>query len=142
MTESNSNALLSNGFYNKLKFTVTILLPAVGTLYGAIALIWNLQYSGQVIGTTSALALFLGTLIGISSSSYNSSSGSHGANAFDGTMIVKESPPGQKTFSLSLNKDPMELESQDQIVFNVKHTDDDEDSLSVQEIANRVQKED
>ena len=61
---------MSNQMYDILKFLCTILLPALGTLYFALAKIWNLPYAEQVVGTLAALATFIGVLIGISSYNY------------------------------------------------------------------------
>ena len=57
--------------YDVLKYLALIGFNAVGVLYKAVAEIWNLPYGNQVALTCSALALFVGTLIGISSYSYN-----------------------------------------------------------------------
>ena len=62
---------LSNKTYDILKWVSQILLPAVGTLYFAIANIWGLPYSAQVVGTVTSVDAFLGVLLGISSSQYN-----------------------------------------------------------------------
>ena len=62
---------LSNGVYDALKFLCTILLPACGTLYFALSQIWSLPYAEEIVGTLSAIAVFIGTLIGISSAQYN-----------------------------------------------------------------------
>ena len=64
---------LSNKTYDILKWVSQILLPAVGTLYFAIANIWGLPYSAQVVGTVTSVDTFLGVLLGISSSQYNAS---------------------------------------------------------------------
>lgn len=62
---------LSNSLYDKLKWVVQYLLPGLGTLYFALAAIWDLPNTEQVVGTLSALAVFLGTLLGLSSMNYN-----------------------------------------------------------------------
>ena len=62
---------LSNETYDFLKFLVTKALPALGTLYFALTKIWGLPYGIEVVGTISAISLFLGTLIGVSTASYN-----------------------------------------------------------------------
>ena len=62
--------ILSDNMYNVLKWVVQIVLPAIGTLYFTLAQIWHLPAGEQVVGTCSALALFLGALIGISSTQY------------------------------------------------------------------------
>lgn len=61
---------LSNKTYDVLKTITTIVLPALGTLYFALAAIWNFPYSEQVTGTVTAVVTFLGTLLGISNANY------------------------------------------------------------------------
>ncbi|MBP5442278.1 MAG: phage holin [Treponema sp.] len=62
---------LSNQVYDCLKFIAQILLPAIGTLYFALARIWELPLAEQVVGTITAIDAFLGALLGISSYQYN-----------------------------------------------------------------------
>lgn len=57
--------------YDVLKYLALIGFNAVGVLYKTIAEIWDLSYGNEVALTCSALALFVGTLIGISSYNYN-----------------------------------------------------------------------
>lgn len=64
---------MSNKVYDILKYTAQIVLPAVGTLYFALASIWGLPYSEEVVGTITAVDAFLGTLLMISSVNYNKS---------------------------------------------------------------------
>ena len=61
---------MSNKVYDILKYVAQILLPAIGTLYFALAAIWNLPYSEEIVGTITAIDTFLGILLGISSSNY------------------------------------------------------------------------
>ena len=62
---------LSNSVYDVLKFLCTILLPALGTLYFALSKIWGLPLAEEIVGTLSAIAVFIGAVIGISSVQYN-----------------------------------------------------------------------
>lgn len=62
---------MSNKTYDILKFVAQILLPALGTLYFALASIWGLPKGEEVVGTIVALDTFLGALLGISTSNYN-----------------------------------------------------------------------
>jgi hypothetical protein len=61
---------LSNKSYDCLKWIAQILLPAVGTLYFALAGIWGFPYAEQIVGTITAIDTFLGCLLGISSMRY------------------------------------------------------------------------
>lgn len=62
--------MMSNRCYDALKWIAQIMLPAVGTLYFALAKIWGLPYATEIVGTISAVDAFLGALLGISSSQY------------------------------------------------------------------------
>lgn len=62
---------LNNSTYDILKFIAQIVLPAVGTLYFALAKIWGLPYGTEIVGTVTAVDTFLGALLGISTSQYN-----------------------------------------------------------------------
>ena len=61
---------MSNKCYDVLKWIAQILLPALGTLYAALAGIWGFPFAEQIVGTISAVDLFLGALLGISSKKY------------------------------------------------------------------------
>ena len=63
---------MSNKVYDNLKWIALILLPAVGTLYFALANIWALPFPQEVVGTITAIDAFLGAVLGISSAQYNS----------------------------------------------------------------------
>ncbi len=62
---------MSNKVYDVLKFIAQIVLPAVATLYFALASIWGLPYGEQIVGTITAIDAFLGALLGISTATYN-----------------------------------------------------------------------
>lgn len=65
---------LSNKLYDTLKWIAQILLPAAGTLYFALAGIWNWPYPDAVVGTITAVDTFLGVLLGLSTASYSKAS--------------------------------------------------------------------
>lgn len=62
---------MSNKIYDILKWIAQILLPALGTLYFALAGIWNFPYAEAVVGTITAVDTFLGVILGISTINYN-----------------------------------------------------------------------
>ena len=64
---------MSNALYDKLKWVAQYLLPAIGTLYFALASIWGFPYAEQVVGTVSAVDAFLGVILGISTLRYKES---------------------------------------------------------------------
>ena len=62
---------MSNKTYDILKYIAQIALPAIGTLYFALARIWALPYAEEIVGTISAVDVFLGAILGISTANYN-----------------------------------------------------------------------
>lgn len=61
---------LSNKVYDVMKWIAMYLLPALGTLYFALASIWGLPYGEQIVGTITAVDTFLGVILGISTMQY------------------------------------------------------------------------
>ena len=62
---------MNNKVYDVLKWIAMYLLPALGTLYFALAGIWGLPYGEQIVGTITAIDTFLGVILGISTAQYN-----------------------------------------------------------------------
>lgn len=62
---------LPDKVYNVLKWFTMIVLPAVGTLYFAMAGIWGFPYGEQIVGTITALVTFFGVVLGVSTAQYN-----------------------------------------------------------------------
>lgn len=62
---------MSNKTYDILKWVAQVCLPALGTLYFALAGIWGFPYGEQIVGTITAIDAFLGAVLAISSRSYN-----------------------------------------------------------------------
>ena len=61
---------MSDKVYDVLKYIAQIVLPAIGTLYFALASIWGFPYAEQIVGTITAVDAFLGVLLKISSDQY------------------------------------------------------------------------
>lgn len=110
------SVMLSNGMYDRLKFVVMILLPGVGTLYFALSEIWGFPNAEQVVGTITALAVFLGLFLRGSSKTYEKT----GAK-YDGFIDIDEDViNNKKTFNLVLDTmDPYEIEKKKDVVFKV-----------------------
>lgn len=62
---------MSNKMYDALKYIAQIVLPAIATLYFALAGIWGFPYGEEIVGTITAVDTFLGVLLKISTDSYN-----------------------------------------------------------------------
>ena len=61
---------MCNKTYDILKWIALVVLPAIGTLYFALAGIWGFPYGEQIVGTITAIETFLGAVLQISNSSY------------------------------------------------------------------------
>lgn len=61
---------ISDKTYDTLKWVALLLLPALGTLYFALAGIWGLPYGEQIVGTITAVDTFLGAILKISTNTY------------------------------------------------------------------------
>ena len=62
---------MNNKVYDVLKWIAQYFLPALGTLYFALADVWGLPYVEQVVGTIVAVDTFIGVVLGISTAQYN-----------------------------------------------------------------------
>lgn len=65
--------IMSNKVYDILKWVTQLLLPALGTLYFALAGIWGFPYGEEIVGTLVAVDTFLGVILGISTAKYKAS---------------------------------------------------------------------
>lgn len=63
--------LLNNKVYDVLKWLALIALPALAVLYSALSGVWGWPYASEVSTTINAVIVFIGTLIGISTATYN-----------------------------------------------------------------------
>ena len=61
---------MSDKVYDVLKWIALIFIPAIGTLYFALAGIWGFPYAEAIVGTLTAVDTFLGAILGISTSMY------------------------------------------------------------------------
>lgn len=105
--------MLNNKTYDRLRYIAQIVLPGLGTLYFALATIWNLPYGEQIVGTITAVDAFLGCLLGISTSKYNKVGG-------DGTMVIDTSDPDKDVYRMELNEDAGVLSEKDKVTFRVE----------------------
>ena len=61
---------MSDKVYDVLKWIAQLFLPALATLYFALAGIWGFPYGEQIVGTITAIDTFLGVILGISTAQY------------------------------------------------------------------------
>lgn len=106
---------ISNKTYDSLKFLAQILLPALGTLYFALAGIWGLPAADEVVGTVLAVDTFLGVILGISTNSYNNSD-----EKYSGVIAVgDELQDGMQNFHMQLPLDAKDVINKKEIVLKV-----------------------
>lgn len=63
--------MLEDKIYDILKWVALVVLPAIATLYTALAGVWGLPYAQEIPATITAVDLFLGALLGVSTAQYN-----------------------------------------------------------------------
>lgn len=101
---------LSNKTYDVIKWIAQYFIPAVGTLYAALSKIWGFPYGSEVVGTLSAIDIFLGAILGISSASYPG----------EGTLEIHEDAEADKdVYTLMLNVPVESLADKDSVTFKV-----------------------
>lgn len=116
--------IMGDKAYNTARWAVQIVLPAIGAFYFSMAQIWGVFPAAEkVVGTCSVLAVFIGTLIGISSKNYKQA-----GLGYDGKVITTHTPEGGIVYSLELDEDPAILETKESIAFKVEHDDTGEHS--------------
>jgi Putative phage holin Dp-1 len=79
--------------YDALKSLALVILPAVGTLYFAVAGLWGLPAADKVVGTITAVDAFLGLILKASSSAYQQPT--------DGKIVIDRSDPAKDTYRLT-----------------------------------------
>lgn len=104
---------LGNKTYNTVKFLAQIVLPALATLYFAVATIWDLPKAPEVVATITAVDTFLGVVLGISSANYNKSDAK-----FDGALRLEATE--DETTNLRLQSlDEQAVLTKDSVTFKV-----------------------
>jgi hypothetical protein len=61
---------LSNETYDVLKKVALIFLPALATLWLTVGKIWGLPYTTEIGATVTAVSVFLGACLEVSSKNY------------------------------------------------------------------------
>ena len=63
--------IMSDRTYDILKWIAQIVLPGIATLYFTLSQIWGLPFGEKVVGTITAVDVFLGLLLGLSSKAFH-----------------------------------------------------------------------
>jgi hypothetical protein len=107
--------MLSNKLYDSLKWAAQIGLPALGTLYASLAVIWGFPFADEVVGTIVAIDFFLGVILGLSNRAYHRS----GAK-YDGELLVDTRDPSKDIYSLNLDEPLDKLSQSESITLKVE----------------------
>ncbi len=104
--------VLNSNVYDSLKWLVQIVLPAIGTCYAALAVLWGFPYAEQVVGSISAICVLLGACLRISNSNYDG----------DGVLTVDRDldESDENKYNLTLTKDLATLADKKSFVVTVK----------------------
>lgn len=106
--------------YDTLMLVAQILLPVIGTLYAALAGIFELSNTGLVVGSVVAVDALLGVILRMSSRVYTKSE-----ESFDGSMDVQQ--VGDKTvFRMAFTSDDQldTLADKQEVRFKVNKLDE------------------
>lgn len=82
--------MLSNRLYDILKYVALIALPAIQVFWLTIGKIWDLQYTVEIGATIGAVALLLGTLLGVSTSNYRATNLQDNVDLSDESIIDED----------------------------------------------------
>jgi len=88
--------LLSDRSYTTLKHSAAIALPALSALYFALSQIWHLPHTEQVMASIAALNTAVGTLVGVSTLTYNKTR-STSALSFEPRRLTRRSTRSSST---------------------------------------------
>lgn len=105
---------LPNKLYDILKWIAQLVLPAIGTLYFALANIWGFPYGEEIVGTITAIDAFLGVILGINTAVYKASS-----DYGDGTMWVTNAG-GKDNYSFEMSAPIEDIEKKSELTLRVK----------------------
>lgn len=81
-TNPPSGFVLSGVLYEKVKWLVLIVMPALMTLYFTIDQILGLAHTDEVMGISSAVMTFLGVVLGISTNTFRNSPNRYAGETF------------------------------------------------------------
>lgn len=111
---------MSNKTYDILKFWALMVLPGLATLYSTLAGIWGLPRGMEVVGTITAIDVFLGLLLGLSTSKYNSGA----AGSADGAFLLNTSNPDKDILTLRVDRDLEDLMNKKVVTLKVQNTNE------------------
>lgn len=61
---------MTNKTYDILKYVALLIMPSLATFVNAVGIVWGIPHTNEVTATITALGVFLGAALGISSKNY------------------------------------------------------------------------
>ena len=104
---------MNNKLYDVLNSLVKIILPAAGSAYFALSGIWGFPLAGEVVGTISAVCLFLGIVIQIARNGW----------VADAELLLDVSQEDTTSFGFSNGLKVEEMKDGEVLTLTVKHVD-------------------
>lgn len=98
---------MNNQTYDILKRVALIVIPALATFVNAVGIVWGVPYTTEATATITALGVFLGASLGVSSSNYKPET--------HGNLVVTKHDDVYADFAA----DPANLKDGDTIVLKV-----------------------
>lgn len=106
---------MKNSTYDKFKTSATVIVPAIATLYYALAVIWGLPKADEVVASLAAVNTFQGVVLTVLSKKYV-------AEGMDGDIVITgTNDPSLPAFSMALNGDPLDLVDSKTVNLRVVH---------------------
>lgn len=109
---------MSDKQYDILKKIAQLWLPAAGSLYFGLAVIWGFPFGEQVVGSLALVTTFIGVILGKSTTKYLASD-----RPYDGDILTSTSEDGTVTYTLELGLDPYSIPDRDKLTFRVSDKD-------------------
>lgn len=106
-------AVLSDKQYDALKWVALVGLPALGALYFALAIIWDLPKANEIVGTITAIDTCLGLLLGVAKKNYDKSD-----TKYDGVLNYLETD-SRLLLPMDLHTEPEDLPKKESITLKV-----------------------
>lgn len=107
-------AFLSNKQYDAAKWVALVGLPALGALYYALSLLWDLPKEHEIVGTIMAVDTFLGLLLGVAKKNYDNTD----YPKYDGALQFLETD-SRLLLPLQLHTEPEDLPKKDSVTLKV-----------------------
>jgi hypothetical protein len=106
--------LLPNKLYDYLKWACLVLLPSIGAFYYAGAELFDWPNSRGFNGMINLIIVFLGSVLGISSRSYNTSD-----TKYDGQIVVVPVSKDESTLNVTFDQEALVKGDKKEIVLKI-----------------------